>query len=197
MDNEILRLQENIKTYYMTDTLDFPQAQGTPMSATEAQIRYERLQRYMSATLGQIRNDILNPLIERCFNMLLRDGQLPDPPEAVIKGGSDLDIVYLGSLARAQQVDGVGAIERTMAAAASAAEAWPDALDVIDPVESVRQIGMKLSAPASIMRDASQIKAIQDKRKEDIARQQEAVVKEQEGKALQAQGQGMQAMGNQ
>lgn len=194
MDTEIVRLQENIKTYFMTDTLDFPQAQGTPMSATEAQIRYERLQRYMSATLGQIRNDILNPLVERCFNMLIRDGELPEPPPIVLENDSALDIVYLGSLARAQQIDGVGAIERVLSSAANAGAAWPDALDVIDPAESIRQIGLKLNAPASMMRDAKEVQAIQKKRAEDMARQQEAMMAQQEGEAMQAEAQGMAAL---
>ena len=178
----------------MTDTLDFPQAQGTPMSATEAQIRYERLQRYMSATLGQIRNDILNPLVERCFNMLIRDGELPEPPPIVLENDSALDIVYLGSLARAQQIDGVGAIERVLSSAANAGAAWPDALDVIDPAESIRQIGLKLNAPASMMRDAKEVQAIQKKRAEDMARQQEAMMAQQEGEAMQAEAQGMAAL---
>ena len=194
MDNEIARLQENIKTYFMTDTLDFPQAQGTPMSATEAQIRYERLQRYMAATLGQIRNDILNPLVERCFNMLIREGQLPEPPQAAVESGGELDILYLGSLARAQQMDGVGAIERTMMAAANVAEVWPETLDVINSVESIRQIALKLNAPATMMRDDKEVKAIQEDRAQAQQAAMQAEQDKAEGEAMQAQGQGMQAL---
>ena len=148
----------------------------------------------MSATLGQIRNDILNPLVERCFNMLIRDGELPEPPPIVLENDSALDIVYLGSLARAQQIDGVGAIERVLSSAANAGAAWPDALDVIDPAESIRQIGLKLNAPASMMRDAKEVQAIQKKRAEDMARQQEAMMAQQEGEAMQAEAQGMAAL---
>jgi len=194
MNNEIERLERNIRNYYLADALDFPAPQGTPMSATEAQIRYERLQRYLSATLGQIRVDILNPMIERAFNMLIRDKQLPPPPEAVPQGGADLDIVYLGSLSRAQQIDGVGAIERTMAAAANAGQAWPEALDTIDAEKGVREIGRKLNAPASIMRDAAEVKVLQDERKAAQEAAQQAMLAEQQGKAMEAQGAGREAM---
>jgi hypothetical protein len=192
MDTEISRLEANIDKYYMSN--DFPEPQGTPMSATEAQIRYERIQLNMSSTLGHIKNDILDPLIERAFNMLVRDGQLPEPPQAVIEGNQSLDIVYLGPLARAQQADGVVAIERTMMAAAQVAEVFPAALDVIDAPDAIRQIGFKLNAPASMLRDEKEVEAIQKQRDAEMARQQEAMVAEQEGKALQAQGQGEQAM---
>jgi len=195
MDSEIARLTANIDDYYMSN--DFPDPQGTPMSATEAQIRYERLQLNMSSTLGHIKSDILDPLIERSFNMLVRDGQLPDPPQAVLEGDQALDIVYLGPLARAQRADGVIAIERTMNAAAQVAEVFPDALDVIDAPDAIRQIGFKLNAPASMLRDEKEVKVIQDKRAEEMERQQEAMIAEQEGKAEQAIGAGQQAMAEQ
>jgi hypothetical protein len=195
MDTEIARLVENIKSYYMTDTLDFPQAQGTPMSATEAGIRYERLQRFMAPTLGHIRADVLNPSIERSFNMLMRAGELPDLPEILKTAeNNDLDIIYLGSLARAQQTDAVGAIERTMAAAANAGLAWPGALDVIDPIEAVRQIGMKLNAPAVMMRDKNEVTRLQEDREAQQAQANAAAIAEQEGNAAKAQGEGQMAM---
>jgi hypothetical protein len=188
MDTEIARLQDNIRTYYMTDTLDFPQSQAQPMTATEAQIRYERMQRYMAATLGQIRNDILNPLIERCFNMLVRAEQLPPIPEAITNDpDQNLDIVYLGSLARAQSSDGVAAIERVLGVAANTAQAWPDVLDAIDVVASIREISEKLNTPGAIMRDDSEIKKMQAQRQEMMERMQAAEVAEQEGNAMQAQ----------
>ena len=195
MDTEIARLVENIKTYYMTDTLDFPQAQGTPMSATEASIRYERLQRYMSSTLGHLRNDILDPTISRSFSMLMREGQFPELPAILMQSeNNDLDIIYLGPLARAQQIDRVAAIERTMGAAANAGMAWPDALDAVDSVEAVRQIGMLLNSPASIMRDANEVRTMQEERAEQQAAANQAAIAEQEGKAMKATGEGQMAM---
>jgi hypothetical protein len=192
MDTEIARLKANIDDYYMSN--DFPDPQGTPMSATEANIRYQRLQLNMSATLGHIKSDILNPLIERCFNMLIRDGQLPEPPQAVIEGNPSLDIIYLGPLAKAQQADEVVAIERTMMAAAQVAEVFPEALDVINAPDAIREIGMKLNAPATMMRDEKEVKAIQDKRKADQEAMQEAAIAQQQGDAAQSQAAGQQAM---
>ena len=196
MSAEIERLQKNIRDYYYSDAMDFPAPQGTPMSATEAQIRYERLQRYLAPTLGQLRVDVLNPLIERCFNLLMRDGQIDPPPEALTAQESNVDIVYLGSLSRSQAMDVVSSIERTMQAAQIAAQTWPEALDVIDPTESIRQIGRKMNAPADMMRDAVEVSIIQQQRKAAQAQAQQAMIAQEEGAAMKAMGEGQEAMQN-
>ena len=194
MNTEIERLQKNIRDYYYSDAMDFPAPQGTPMSATEAQIRYERLQRYLAPTLGQLRVDVFNPLIERCFNLLMHDGQLEPPPEVVTTQQSNLDIIYLGSLSRSQSMDVVTSIERTMQAAQVAAQTWPEALDVVDATESIRQIGRKMNAPADMMRDDMEVQMIQAQRREAQAQAQQAMLAQEEGEAMKAMGEGQQAM---
>lgn len=196
-DDAINRLQTSIRNYFMVDRIDFPDLQAQPMTATEAQIRYERMQRYMGATLAQIRNDILNPIVQRAVNMLIRDEQIEPPPPEITEEGGSYDIVYLGSLTRAQQVDEVSAIERTMMAAAGMAEVFPDALDVIDSQAAIRMIGSKLNAPASIMRDEAEVKKRTDKREADMARLQAAEGQQAEGEAMKASGEGMEAIGGQ
>jgi hypothetical protein len=186
-DITIDRLQSAIRNYFMVDRIDFPDLQPQPMTATEAQIRYERMQRYMGATLAQIRNDVLNPIVTRAVNMMIREGLIEAPPEEVVEAGGQYDIVYLGSLTRAQQVDEVAAIERTMMTAANLGEVYPDGLDVIDAQEGVRLIGRKLNAPATLMRDEAEVKKIVDKRQADMQRMQEAQIAQTEGDALQSQ----------
>jgi hypothetical protein len=186
-DITIARLQSAIRNYYMTDRIDFPDMQAQPMTATEANIRYERMQRYMGATLAMIRNDILNPTVERAFNMLVRAERIPQPPDIVHELGGSYDILYLGSLTRAQQVDEVAAIERTVMSAAGMAEVFPDALDVVDAEEAVRLTAGKLNAPATMIRDAKEVKRIRAKRQADQERMQEAQIAEQEANTLDAQ----------
>lgn len=193
-DITIARLQSSIRNYFLTDRIDFPDMQPQPMTATEAQIRYERMQRYLGATLAHLRNDLLNPIVERAFMMLVREGQIDQPPQEVIDEGGQYDIEYMGSLVRAQQVDEVSAIERTVMAAAGIAEVMPDALDVIDAPAAVRMIGRKLNAPASILRDEREVKQRNDERKQQQNEMMAAQQTQAEGDAMQAQGAGMEAM---
>jgi hypothetical protein len=123
-----------------------------------------------------------NPIVSRAVNMIIRDERIDPPPEEL----EHFDIIYLGSLTRAQQVDEVAAIERTMGSAANIAEVFPEALDVIDAPEAIRMIGSKLNAPAGMMRDEKEVKVINDQRKADQARMQEAAAQQAEGDAAQS-----------
>ena len=193
-DTAIARLQDAIRSYYLTDRIDFPEAQPQPMTATEAQIRYERLQRHLSATLAHLRNDLLNPIVERTFMMLIRRGQIEPPPEAVMQEGGQLDIEYLGSLTRAQQMDSVASIERTLGAAAGMMEAFPGVRHVIDAKQALRSIATKLNAPADILRDEKEIQKLEKEDQEREKALMDAAQAEAEGSAAEAQGKGQQAM---
>jgi hypothetical protein len=194
-DLAIERLQSSIRNYFMVDRIDFPDMQPQPMTATEAQIRYERMQRYLGATLAHLRNDLLNPIVERAFAMLVREGRIPQPPQEVIDEGGLYDIQYMGSLVRAQQTDEVAAIERTMMAAAGLAEVFPEGVDVIDAPKAIRLIGRKLNAPAEIMRDKGEVAKRQKEREAAQAQAMMAAQAQADGEAMSAMGEGRMAMG--
>ena len=187
-NDEINRLQSAIRNYFMVDRIDFPDMQPQPMTATEAQIRYERMQRYLGATLAHMRNDLLNPIIARSFRMMLRKGVITEPPAAVLESDPALDVEYLGSLSRAQQVDEAAVIERVAMSAGNLATVYgQDALDPVDPAEAVRQIAVKLNAPAAMMRSKQDVKDRQGDRQEQEAQMMES-------QQMQARGEGEQAM---
>lgn len=193
-DHMITQLQESVKDHFYVDQLTFPRPQGTPMSATEAMIRQEQLAKLIGPTLGRLQNDLLDPIVSRVFNMLMRAQEFPEPPPAVLEGGASFDIVYLGALSRAQRVDEAASIERWVGSAAALAEIFPDALDVVDPDEMMRHTGRALNVPAKVMRDAGEVDEIRDDRQAKQEAMEQAMMAEQAGKAKQAQGEGDQAL---
>jgi len=186
-DHMITQLQDAIKDYFFTDQLQFPRPQGTPMSATEAQIRYEQLAKLMAPTLGRLQNDMLSPIVARGFKMLVRSGELDPPPESVVESGGDLDIEYLGSLARAQKTDRAAATERLVASVANISPVFPNAVDVIDDDAMVRELARDLNISASILRDDKEVTAMREDREAKMQAMQEAQIAEQQGNAAQAQ----------
>lgn len=193
-DVVITQLQEAVKDIFFATQLQFPPTQGTPMSATEAQIRYEQLQKLLGPTLGRLQNDLLDPVVERAFRMLARKGQLPEVPEIVAELDPSFDVTYMGSLARAQRVDNAASIERWISLAANMAQVLPEMLDVVDAEAVVRQLGQDLNVPAGIYRDTEEVAAIQKQRADAQAAQQEAMMAQQKGEAMKAIGEGEQAM---
>ena len=81
--------------------------EGPQMTATEVQVRYELMQRLLGPTLGRLQSEFLNPIVERAFYSMLRGNALPPMPEVLQQIGGDLDIEYVGPLARSQKMDEV------------------------------------------------------------------------------------------
>ena len=183
-------LQASIKEYFFSNDLSFPEPQGTPMSATEAQIRYELMQRLLGPTLGRLENDLLTPIVARAFKMLMREQRLPQPPQSVIDKNADFDVVYIGPLARAQRSDRVTSIERLSGFVANLAQINPETLDVFNFDEAIRHAGRDLGVPAELLRGSDDVEQIRDARAEQQMAMQEAMIAEQQGKAAQAQAEG-------
>lgn len=188
-------LRASIRNIYMMDLLDIPEPQGQPRTATEILEERERRLRSLSATASHTREDLLNPLIERAFNILIRKGQIPEPPQEVLERGGQIDIVYLGALYRSQQMDEVTGIERVLGIAGSMMEAYPRLRFAVDEVEALQQISHKMNTPAGIIRDDKTIQELEEADKEERAKMQEAMVQQEQGKGAEAMARAQQAQG--
>jgi hypothetical protein len=184
---DIDQLQAAVRNYYFADQLTFPTPQAQPMTATEAQIRYELMQKLLGPTLGRIQNDLLNPIVSRCFRILLRNGTIPPPPQEIVESGAQFDIEYIGALSRAQKGDRAASLERFVVAVGNMSPVMPEMVDVVDQEEVVRQLGRDLGVSPKVMRDRDEVATIKDERDEMMARQQAAMTAQAEGDAALAQ----------
>ena len=71
------------------------------MTATEVAERHEEKLMMLGPVLSRLNEEVLRPLIERCFDILARQGQLPPPPEEL--RGQKLSVEYTSMLARSQR----------------------------------------------------------------------------------------------
>lgn len=172
-DYELTRQQ--IRSYFHADEINLPPVQGTPMTATEIQIRWELMQRLLGPTLGRIETELLNPIVFRTFNIMLRQGAFAPPPAVLQEAtqgpnGVRLEVEYVGPLARAQKMADVQAIERTYTQAASIAEAKQDTaiFDLLDDDEALRHSSELLGAPSKIIRDKKAVEEIRKQRQEAV-----------------------------
>jgi len=189
-DHMIDQLQAAVRNYFFTDQINYPNPQAQPMTATEAQIRYEMMQRLLGPTMGRLQNDLLDPVVERTFRMLAREGVTPEPPPIVIEENAEFDVEYLGALSRAQRTDNAAAIERLITLAGSLAQVMPELLDSIDPNAAMMHISQDLNVPADVVRDEGEIREIQEERNEEMAAMRGAQQAQMEGEAMQSQAQG-------
>lgn len=75
---------------------------GPQMTATEVMQRVEQQMRMLGPLVGRLQTELLGPMIQRCFRILLRMGKFPPVPERLVQAGNILKIVYTTPMARAQ-----------------------------------------------------------------------------------------------
>ena len=156
-------MRNQIRRYFRED--DTTLKDSPAMTATEAQLRVEMLNRLFGPTVGNIQNDIADPLLQATFSIMYRAERFPPPPPSVMQSDSTLQIEYLGPFMRAQRLDEVAAIERLAAGVAALKKMnFEEAGDVFDPVGTVRELATRLATPAACLRSDREVKALRDQR---------------------------------
>ena len=186
-------LRQQIRAIYKLDQLEMKDSPA--MTATEASIRYELMNRILGPTLGRIEKNKLTPIVERTFNIMLRAGAFADMPDGL--EGADIDVEYTGPLARAQKMDNVVAYERWLTTLGGLAEMFPDMLDLPDVDNIAREIAKHLGVPATGIKSVDEVKVTRKERSDKQAAMEEATIQEQQGNAQKAVGEGEQAMNQQ
>lgn len=177
-------LRSKINRTFLVDQL---QMKDSPtMTATEVQVRYELMQRLLGPTLGRLQSDLLDPLIQRSFNILMRKGVLPKPPDMVMAAGGAMDVEYVGPLSRAQKMDRVMAAERWVMTLGNLSKAMPSVMDIPDPDGIARELGRMLGVPSSMVRSAQKTVQVRKERESQQKAMFDAAQAEQMAKAAQA-----------
>ena len=177
---QITDLKENqlrtaIRQAYYSDQLQLQE--GPQMTATEVQVRYELMQRLLGPTLGRFQSEFLNPLIDRVFGIMYRAGALL--PEPQIIRGSEMDVEYVGPLARSQRMEEAVAIERLYQLAMNIAQVDPAIMDNINHDQAIRLRGKLLGVPKTVLRGSDEVDEMRNQRAEqqqqmEMAQQQQA-----------------------
>lgn len=155
---QISNLQQAINSYFFIDKLELKESPA--MTATEVQVRYELMQRTMSAPMSRLKTDMLDPMVSRTFNLLLRGGQLEEMPDIVKELNPDFDIEYVGPMSRSQRFDQSASIERWIGQLTAIAQMGEEAEKVLlipDWDIIAREAGAALNIPTKFTRDKTDV----------------------------------------
>ena len=162
-------------------------AQGQNMTATEVMQRTEEKMRLLGPVLGRLQSELLQPLITRAFNLLLKNNKLPPIPEEI--GDQDVEIEYVSPLAKAQKTQELSSVMRGMEIFGSLQNIAP-VFDYIDIDGLVSHIQEVLGLPAKIMRSKAEVQQKQQEKQqqemEQMQLQQAQQVAESAGKVAPA-----------
>jgi hypothetical protein len=134
------------------------------MTATEVNARNAEKMIILGPVLDRLRGELFQPLVERSFNLLLRSGVLPPPPEEI--QGADLKIEFVSVLAQAQQQAKIAPAQRLVASAMEAAQFVPAVLDNLNFDAYIRDLADKLGVNPEIMTDTEAMEQLRQQRAE-------------------------------
>lgn len=145
--------RKRIREAFYVDQLQLG-TNGPQMTATEVNTRNDDKLRIMGPMLGRQQSEFLAPLINRVFGIMLRRGLFEKPPAVLSKkGGMNLGVKYLSSIARAQKMGEGNNILRGLQTLAPIQAVNPDIMDNFDPDETTRFIALEVYGfPQRIMR---------------------------------------------
>ena len=133
MMNEI---RARLRTAFYNDVL--MTTKDAAMTATEVLHRNEEKMRLLGPVFGRIQTELLGPMMERVFGLLIRHGKLPPLPDALY--GKMPAVSYLSPLSLAQRQVEAQAMLQTLELAEGFLRLQPDAASVFDVPKTVRKI---------------------------------------------------------
>ena len=82
------------------------------ITAREVAEKHEEKLLMLGPVLERLHTELLDPLIDRTFNILQQNGVLPVPPPEL--QNKDLNVEYVSVLAQAQRLVATGAVDRVL-----------------------------------------------------------------------------------
>jgi hypothetical protein len=170
------RLERKIQKCFFVDQFQLPGggpspgSQNTYMTATETEKRYEIMQQLLGPTLGRLKYELHKPCVERSFRVMGARGAIPPVPQGLVEAyrGSKqrplYSVVYEGPLERAARASTLQSINRAWSVSAAVFQAQPEAIDVIDGDNLIREIFTASGTPFGVLKDKRAVKMKRDER---------------------------------
>jgi hypothetical protein len=168
---ELSRIERRIASTFFADLFLLLANSSVPsMTAREIEERHEEKMLQLGPVLEGLHDELLEPLIDRTFAIMLRRGLIPQPPEVL--QGQDLRVEEISILAQAQKLVGTVAVERLAQFALSLSAQVPDITDKIDWDEMVDTYADLLGTPPELVVADDEVRRKREQRTQQIQAQQ-------------------------
>jgi hypothetical protein len=141
-------------------------------TAREVEERHEEKLLALGPVLERTNDELLDPLIDRVFDLMERAGLLPEPPEEL--AGVALQVEYVSIMAQAQKLVGVVGQDRFVASIVPMMEVFPEVRHKVNVNRIVDNYGEMLGVDPRIIRDDDDANARMAEEQKAAAAQAEA-----------------------
>lgn len=170
---EQLDVRDQINKAYFVD-LFLALADRRNMTATEVIERVQEKSLMLGPVIGRLQTEMLDPIVQRTFNILLRKGLIPQPPSSL--AGQNFTVEYISPLANAQRGAKITSLNSILGLAGQIAGFVPEVIDKIDTDKAIDEAADVFGVPPILIRDNEQVTAIRQQR----AQQQAALAEAQQ-----------------
>ena len=154
-------------------------SESRTLTATEVMQRNEEKLRILGPVVGRLNSELLQPLIIRVFNIMLRNKLFIPAPE--ILNGQEIEVEFVSPLAIAQKSQELSSIMRGLEIFGSISQVTP-IQDYLDEKGLVKQIVKVLGLPAKMIKSDEEVEEVKVQRQEQQAQQAEMMQAMQEAK---------------
>jgi len=157
------------------------------ITATQINTMREEKMLMLGPVLERLNDELLDPLIDRVFNIMLKRGMLPPPPKEI--QGMPLRVEYISVLAQAQKAMGIGNIERfvgfvgNLAALQAQAGKAPTAFDKLDFDQTIDEYADGVSVPPTIVRSDDVVAEMRQAEQQQMQQAQQLQIAQQGAQA--------------
>jgi len=162
---EQIKLQ--IRQAFFIDQLQLNE--GPQMTATEVIQRTEEKLRLLGPVLGRLHFELLKPLIDRVFGILMRTNKLPQEEIPDVLENADLDVRFSSAIARAQRTTEVDNLNRALQTLVPMVEIKPEIADNLNADETVAFVFDRFNIPQDLLTSDEDKKEIREGRAEQEA----------------------------
>ncbi len=151
MEGKQRQLEQRISRCFFEDLfLMLANDQRSGTTAREIDERHEEKLLALGPVLERLNQDSNDPLIDIAFDLLLRQGLLPEAPEEI--KGAPLKVEYISIMANAQKSIGIATTERFMTTVGGIIQMYPEARDKVDADQMIDVYAEQLSIAPGIVR---------------------------------------------
>jgi hypothetical protein len=162
--------RQAIQSAFYVDQLTL--SQGPQMTATEVVQRTEEKMRLLGPVLGRLQAELLQPMITRVYNIMVRKKQFSPAPDFMRQ--SDIEIEYVSPLAKAQKQGDIQAALRMIELFTPLSQIDPSSMDYIDIDGMSKYLLKTLSVPATTIRGDEEVAQLREQRAEQPRQQMQS-----------------------
>ncbi len=131
LENAMEQVRQTIRSQFFADVFVMLSAQDIPnMTAAEVAERRQEKMLLLGPVFERLKSELLDPLIERTYYILLRQGAIPPAPE--ILQGLEMNPTYISTIAQAQRATALEPLSQAVTFAANLTQAAPALAEQVD-----------------------------------------------------------------